>query len=237
MKYFYLLILLIFVGIAKYNSLQSNNIEISNKEENSSIVSNTNNSIVKNTKNTKNTNKINLKIIPGDRVGDITTNTDRDELTKLFPANIAKLEDIEVHLGEGFTTEGTQVEISGENKLTIVWKNKEKNQIEKVVDFGSAWYLPEDIHVDMEWESLLAKLGEFELFGFRWDYGGTLQLEGTPLEKYQDYLIIRVTPSEEAISSNVEALNAVSGERLIESKNPNLQQLDLKVSEIIVIFK
>ncbi len=176
-------------------------------------------------------------IIPGERVGKVTMNTSRDELTNLFPANMANVEDVEVPLGEGMTTEGTKVEMGNKNKFTIIWNNKEKSQVDKVVDFGSAWYLPEGIHLGMKWEDLQDKLGEFQLFGFRWDYGGTLQLQGTPLEKYQDYLIIRVAPSLEAISKNTQALNAVSGERLITSTNPNLEFLDLRVTEIIVILK
>ena len=226
MKSIYFITILVLIGLVKYNPLKSRIVETSPPQ--SSIVSNITHSAAQN---------INpLMIVPGERVGEITANTNREQLTELFPPNRAKLEDVEVPLGEGMTAQGTKVEISKENQFTIIWKNEEKSQVDRVVNFGSAWYLPEGINVNTIWETLQEKLGDFQLFGFRWDYGGTLQLEGTPLEKYQDYLIIRVAPSLEAISSNTEALNAVSGERLIESKNQNLQQLDLKVSEIIVTF-
>lgn len=175
-----------------------------------------------------------LIIIPGVRVGKVTANTSRGELAKLFPPNIAELKDIEVPLGEGMTASGTKIEISDENTFTVIWKNEQKTEVEKVLNFGMAWHLSESIHIGTKWQVLQEKLGNFSLFGFRWDYGGTIQLEGTALEKYQDYLIIRVAPSQDAISSNSQAINAVSGERLFQSTNPNLEQLDLRVSEIVV---
>lgn len=226
MRSIYFITIVVLIGLVKYNPVKSKIVEIRNPQ--GSIISNITPSIAQNINS--------LMIIPGERVGEITANTNREKLTQLFPPTIAKLKDVEVPLGEGMTAQGTKVEISKENQFTIIWKNEEKSQVEKIVDFGSAWNLPEEIHVNTTWKVLQEKLGEFQLFGFRWDYGGTLQLEDTPLEEYQDYLIIRVAPSLEAISSNTEALNAVSGERLIESENPNLQQLNLKVSEIIVTF-
>jgi hypothetical protein len=227
MKSIYYITILVLIGLVKYNPVKSKIVETSHPQ--GSIISNITHSVAQNINS--------LMIIPGERVGEITANTNREQLAELFPPNVATLQDVEVPLSEGMTAIGTKVEISKENQFTIIWKNEEKSQVEKIVDFGSAWNLPEGIHVNTTWKVLQEKLGEFQLFGFRWDYGGTLQLEGTPLEEYKDYLIIRVAPSLEAISSNTEALNAVSGERLIESKNPNLQQLNLKVSEIIVIFK
>jgi hypothetical protein len=227
MKSIYYITILVLIGLVKYNPVKSKIVETSHPQ--GSIISNITHSVAQNINS--------LMIIPGERVGEITANTNREQLAELFPPNVATLQDVEVPLSEGMTAIGTKVEISKENQFTIIWKNEKKSQVEKIVDFGSAWNLPEGIHVNTTWKVLQEKLGEFQLFGFRWDYGGTLQLEGTPLEEYKDYLIIRVAPSLEAISSNTEALNAVSGERLIESKNPNLQQLNLKVSEIIVIFK
>jgi hypothetical protein len=227
MKSIYYITILVLIGLVKYNPVKSKIVETSHPQ--GSIISNITHSVAQNINS--------LMIIPGERVGEITANTNREQLAELFPPNVATLQDVEVPLSEGMTAIGTKVEISKENQFTIIWKNEEKSQVEKIVNFGSAWNLPEGIHVNTTWKVLQEKLGEFQLFGFRWDYGGTLQLEGTPLEEYKDYLIIRVAPSLEAISSNTEALNAVSGERLIESKNPNLQQLNLKVSEIIVIFK
>jgi hypothetical protein len=227
MKSIYYITILVLIGLVKYNPVKSKIVETSHPQ--GSIISNITHSVAQNINS--------LMIIPGERVGEITANTNREQLAELFPPNVATLQDVEVPLSEGMTAIGTKVEISKENQFTIIWKNEEKSQVEKIVNFGSAWNLPEGVHVNTTWKVLQEKLGEFQLFGFRWDYGGTLQLEGTPLEEYKDYLIIRVAPSLEAISSNTEALNAVSGERLIESKNPNLQQLNLKVSEIIVIFK
>ena len=227
MKSIYYITILVLIGLVKYNPVKSKIVETSHPQ--GSIISNITHSVAQNINS--------LMIIPGERVGEITANTNREQLAELFPPNVATLQDVEVPLSEGMTAIGTKVEISKENQFTIIWKNEEKSQVEKIVNFGSAWNLPEGIHVNTTWKVLQEKLGEFQLFGFRWDYGGTLQLEGTPLEEYKDNLIIRVAPSLEAISSNTEALNAVSGERLIESKNPNLQQLNLKVSEIIVIFK
>lgn len=173
-------------------------------------------------------------IIPGVRVGKVTANTSRADLAKLFPPNIAELKDIEVPLGEGMTASGTKIEMSDENRFTVIWRNEQKTEIDKILDFGTAWHLAESIYVGTKWQVLREKLGNFSLFGFRWDYGGTLQLEGTALEKYQDNLIIRVAPSQDVISSNPQAINAVSGERLFQSTNPNLEQLDLSVSEIVV---
>ncbi len=226
MRSLYIITIIVLTGCGQYNpSIDTPNATQKNSDE----------KIESNIMLSKKQSETNL-IIPGKQVGDITGNTSRIDLVNLFPPNLVKITDIQVLLGEGETASGTKVEISPENTFTVVWKNEEKTKIDHIRDFSILWHLPEEIHVGTRWSNLQEKLGEFNLFGFGWDYGGTLDLNGTPLEKYQNNLIIRVQPSDKARSKNSQAINSVSGDTLFPSTNPNLAQLDLRVSEIIVFF-
>ena len=133
-------------------------------------------------------------IIPGDRVGPIASDTSRDRLVELFGE--AALTDTEVAVGEGFTESGTVVAEGSDDTFAVIWVDDSQTEPATVKDFGPAWQTPEGIGVGTSFAELQDILGPFELYGFGWDYGGTLVLEGSNLSDYYGSLILRVQPAD-----------------------------------------
>jgi len=173
---------------------------------------------------------LDLTVIPGERVGEIDARTSRAELAELYGEE--NLTDEEVHVGEGLFEPGTTLDMGEGRSLSIIWSDETRTQPLEVRDLGYAWKLPEGIGVGTTFEELKTVLGTFELTGFGWDYGGTVFLEGTPLAEYDSLVWIRLNPADGAIAGNSEAFEAVMGDRMISSEDPNLTALDLQVDEI-----
>lgn len=173
-----------------------------------------------------------MSILPGEKVGPIQQNTTRQDLAKQFGES--NLSDRSVQVGEGTTKPGTRVTLKEGKSFTVVWIDEQQDHPLEIREFGPAWKVPQDIAIGMSFEQLQEQLGEFQLYGFSWDYGGTLSLKETPLAKYEQVLVIRVQPDAEAVERSPEAYQAVSGTDLVSSKNANLDPLDLEVSDMVV---
>ena len=172
-------------------------------------------------------------IVPGDRVGPITSDTSRSDLVNMFGE--AVLADTEVAVGEGFTESGTVVADGSEQTLAVIWVDDRQAEPATVKDFGPVWQTPEGIGVGTSFDELQAILGPFELYGFGWDYGGTLVLENSNLSDYYGSLILRVQPADpDLFQQEAGAFQALQGDKLISSEDPNLPALDLVVDEMIV---
>jgi len=172
-------------------------------------------------------------VVPGDRVGPITADTSRADLAARFGE--ALLEDTEVAVGEGFTESGTIVNAGSDRTFAVIWVDDSQSEPATVKDFGTAWQTPEGIGVGTSFAELQALLGPFDLYGFGWDYGGTLVLEGSNLSNYYGSLILRLQPTDPSVlQQQAEAFAAVRGDKLISSDEPNLVALDLVVDEMIV---
>jgi hypothetical protein len=171
-------------------------------------------------------------IIPGERVGPVTANTTRQDLAELFGE--ANLTDEDVNIGEGFTEPATRVNLEPEKSFTVVWADTSRTQPVEVRNFGKAWQTPQGIGVGTPLSQLQEKLGEFQLYGFAWDYGGTVVLEGTELAQYEDSLILRLQTAPDAAEKSPDDFQAVAGDGTFSSTNPHLQTLDVEVGETIV---
>jgi hypothetical protein len=172
-------------------------------------------------------------VIPGERVGPVTRDTSRQDLVDMFGE--AALADTEIAVGEGFTESGTTVNLGTEQAFSVIWVDNSQSQPATVKDFGSAWQTPEGIQIGTPFADLQTILGEFDLYGFGWDYGGTIVLEGSELSNYYGLLILRLQPADSAtFQQQPDAMQAVQGDKLIASTDPNLASLDLVVSEMIV---
>jgi len=169
-------------------------------------------------------------VVPGERVGAITANTSRADLVSLFGE--ASLTDEEVPVGEGMFQQGTRVNLGDGRSLSVLWSDESRTQISEVRDFGTAWKLPEGIGVGTSFTALQDVLGPFQLYGFGWDYGGTLSLDETPLATYGDSLVLRVQPEADVSASEYDT--TIMGEQLVSDSDPSLRSLDLQVSEMIV---
>lgn len=172
-------------------------------------------------------------VVPGDRVGPITSDTSRTDLVEMFGETV--LTDTEVAVGEGFTESGTVVADGSEQTFAVIWVDDRQAEPATVKDFGAVWQTLEGIGVGTSFAELQAILGPFELYGFGWDYGGTLVLENSNLSDYYGSLILRVQPSDpELFQQEAGAFQALQGDKLISSDDPNLPNLDLVVDEMIV---
>jgi hypothetical protein len=171
-------------------------------------------------------------VIPGQRVGQVTASTSRQQLAELYGE--ANLTDTEIQMGEGFTEPGTVVSFGNQPQFAVVWLDASRSRPLMAKDFNPDWKTPEGIGMGTPYTTLQTQLGSFQLYGFGWDYGGTLSLEGSQLDQYYGELLLRVDPSEASIEANREAFEASMGERLIPSTDPNLAQLDISVTDMMV---
>lgn len=173
-------------------------------------------------------------VIPGQRVGPVTVSTSRADLANRYGESA--LTDAPIAMGEGFTEAGTVVVPGPDQQFSVVWDDATQTSPLLVRDFGPRWQTPEGLGIGVPFSTLKAVLGDFDLYGFEWDYGGTLVLEGSQLDQYDGYLLLRVTPSAPAAAQHPEAYQALSGDRLFASSNPNLDPLNLSVYDMVVYF-
>jgi hypothetical protein len=166
-------------------------------------------------------------IIPGERVGAVTPTTSRAELAEIYGEDT--LRDEAVSVGEGFTEPGTVVGTGTDSTFTVIWTDESQRQPLRVIDFGPAWKTPEGVGLQMSFADLKAALGKFQFYGFGWDYGGTLVIEGSNLDRYHGNLFIRVQPDKAAIAAHPEAYNALLGDQVFAADNPNLEPLSPQV--------
>jgi hypothetical protein len=172
-------------------------------------------------------------VVPGEQVGEITRNTSRQELAEIFGE--ANLADEEVPVGEGFVEQGTVVNPGGDRSVAVLWADRDRTQPQSVRILSADWQTPEGIGLGTSFAELQEKLGEFQLYGFGWDYGGTLILEETPLAVYDGSLILRVQPVEQ-VEDQTGAIQAVMGDQPYSSNDPHFQELGLQVNEMVVEF-
>ena len=170
-------------------------------------------------------------IIPGHSVGPVTADTSYGDLVKIFDP--ARLTEVEAPMGEGFARPGTRVELGEMRSFTIIWADAERTQVAEVRDIGPDWRTPEGIQPGMSIAELEAILGPFQMSGFAWDYGGTVQLEGTTLDSYDSQLIVRLQPTPED-THQTQAMRDVLGDTLVDSDHESFDEIHPVVDEIIV---
>ena len=130
-------------------------------------------------------------IVPGERVGQITRTTTKQDLVKLFGAS--HLVDKTISGAEGMGSfAATQVNLNQERSLLVVWSDNTPTKPLDVRNLAWAWKTREGIGVGTPLSELRKKLGEFKLYGLAWDYGGTILLDSSRLSSYQGKLILRV---------------------------------------------
>lgn len=183
-------------------------------------------------------------VIPGERVGPITAATRRADLVAFYGTEA--LADRSIDIGEGFTEPGTVINAGSDHQVAVVWAETTSDgqplssgdrRPLMAKDFGAAWQTPEGLGVGSTHQTLQQILGRFQLYGFAWDYGGTVILEDTQLSQYDGYLWLRLAPSETAIAQHSNAYQAVMGDRLFASDNPNISTLNPSVYEMVVYFE
>lgn len=177
----------------------------------------------------------NTLVIPGKQVGAVNGKTNRADLVKIFGES--KLKDDVLLEDEGtISTPVTKVNLGGEKYFTVVWEDNTKETLLYIRDFGSVWKTPEGIGVGTSFKELREKLGDFKLYGLGWDSGGTINLEGTKLDKYLGSISIKVAADEKAAEKNLQKYQAILSDAEFSSDNPIWELLDTKVSQMTIQF-
>jgi len=73
-------------------------------------------------------------VLPGQRVGQVTSTTSRQQLADLYGEN--NLQDTEVPVGEGFTEPGTVVSFDNQPQFTVVWLDAGRSRPLMAKDFN-----------------------------------------------------------------------------------------------------
>jgi hypothetical protein len=175
---------------------------------------------------------LDTEIVPGERFGPVTPETSRADLAALFGPEA--LEDMAIPAGEGTTEPGTRVDIGPEQSFSVIWVDDTQTQPLLIKDFGPAWRTPEGIGLGMTATDLEAVLGPFSFYGFGWDYGGTVVLEGTNLADDYGLLIIRLQPDIDSNTAPPASLQAVMGDSTFSSTDVSLSDLGVTVDMMIL---
>jgi hypothetical protein len=170
-------------------------------------------------------------ICPPLRVGPITSATTRAEVAATFDADLQRDEQVDV--GEGTFEPGTRINVGRADSATIVWRDSTRTQVRSVVALGPAWRTPDGLGVGSSLSDIEAALGKFAVLGFGWDYGGTLMLEGTKLER--SGLFLRTEPRADDARAQG-ALQRLRGDQPFASDDPDVRALDLVVRRVDVIW-
>lgn len=171
-------------------------------------------------------------VVPGERVGPITSKTSRDDLAKIFGEK--SLTDKDINVGEGTMEPGTVINLPNDQGLTVIWTDKTRSKPQLVQDLGAAWKTSEGLGKGSSMAELKEKLGDFQLYGFGWDYGGSIVLESTKLDKYYGNLFFRVQPPKDKIDQHPDAYKALQGDKLFQSTDPNMEPLEPVVTDTMV---
>lgn len=171
-------------------------------------------------------------IIPGQRVGAITSASTELELKQTFGEGNITIRSI--HLTEGETKEGVVVFPDLPDEVEIVFDMATATGKPALVRFikpGGHWKTADGISVGASLDMVTkANGGPFFINGFEWDLGG--QVIDWNDGKLSDNLLIAFRP-DEAITLDPSLL----GEGVeLSSDDPALKKLNLKVSTILVLF-
>ncbi len=170
-----------------------------------------------------------------DRASDprVTCRTGRAMLTRRFGPE--QVEDKDIDVGEGETQPGTVVAAGTPNAQEVVWADGARTRPERIVVLGDGIRDPHGLGLGSTLAELEEALGPFQLAGFEWDYGGTVMLEGTRLEKLQGKVFFRLQPGDLATPEAQTALQAVIGDSLFASSDANVIALAPVVGEFLLV--
>ena len=181
-------------------------------------------------------------LVPGGASGAITASTTRRDLVDRYGA--ANVVDQDVALGEGETEPGTVVFPKDPQRLVeILWKDpntKLTPESLRVSGRASLWKTVHGITLGTSLRQLESVNGRpFELFGFQWDYEGTVAswnngVLGKELEG-NGRVILRLSLEKETPVTRRE-LDEVQGDYKFSSGHPVMQKINPRIYQIIWEF-
>lgn len=186
-------------------------------------------------------------IVPGERVGPITATTSEATLASLFgPENVMPAD---VYIGEGFSEPGTSVYPDDATRhLEIMWLDDTRSTVRAVRLTGEStrWHTAEGITLGSTLKQLEELNGfPFRMFGFAWDYGGTIHscgrgrlrmlgCDGDDGIGEARTILLRLDPSVAARA--LPEYHQVQGSREFSSGHPAMQALNQSVYQMIVVL-
>lgn len=175
-------------------------------------------------------------IVPGERVGQITFKTSAEELQEIYGAHLQK---DSIHEGEGMFSPGHVLFPGTENEVNIIWEDESYHQPKRITlnKAGAKWHTDEGITIGTSLEALEQMNSKpFELYGFGWDYGGTVSSwnNGLLSDKFRigEEVIFRLGHKENVDGT---VLKKIMGEKVYSSDNQDVKKLNLYVDEIIIM--
>jgi len=192
------------------------------------------------------------RIVPGERVGPITSAATRQSLPGLFPG--AKVLDDEMELDEGVIYPATFV-FKGEpsRQLAIVWSGKSAQAHPKEIFIcferrsgPCQWQAENGIGVGSRLHELEAQNGRaFTVAGFGWNYGGNvMSWDGGTLSKWDTTGSLVLTLDADRLPNGryVVALtpgeaHSIQGDHPVPSDAPAMRKLDPRVAGMLFKFQ
>ena len=191
-------------------------------------------------------------IVPGVRVGPITNRTSESQIRALYgPENVRRKD---IQLEEGASFPGTVVYPDDPEKTFIIrWRDPSFRNLPESVRFQgphSIWKTDKGLSLGTSLKEIETINGKpFALYGFGWDYGGTVAgAEGGILAELGEKehgsvavrsLILRLSaqifPTGPILLTQDEYMK-LTGERIFRSDHPGMQKLNPQVYEMIVLF-
>jgi len=189
-------------------------------------------------------------ILLGSEDSAFTAHTTREDLVRRYGA--ANVSDRDIDIGEGETEPGTVVFSSDPQRtIEILWKDSGAKRAPKQVQIQgqvSLWKSAHGISLGTSLKELEhINGGLFLLFGFNWDYSGTVtswkggtlekELPGTTEKEPQGNgrVILRLdTPPGANLAESESA--EVAGDREFSSQHPVMQKINPRVYQIIWQF-
>lgn len=184
-----------------------------------------------------------LWLFAADPAGDAVRATDTEAtLRDRYGAENVAREDI--HLGEGETSPGTVLfPNDSSRRLTVTWRDTIGRANPERVTIGgrtSRWFVVPGVSIGTSLAELERLNGKpFRLYGFQWDYGGTVgEWDGGQLDSLwfdssrHRHVVVRLSPDFDSADDSV--LRQVSGERLFSSSLPAMRALNPRVYDLFI---
>jgi hypothetical protein len=180
--------------------------------------------------------KEDFTFVPNERFGKITAATKPADVPALYGKEALATNDID--LGEGMMTSGYLLYAGGKNRAEVIFPNEDngmENLVVRISNKTGDWRMAgTGLHVG----STLAELNElngkpFDLYGFDWDYGGTVadwkggKLTGVGV----------VTAYNNLKFVGDKADKSLLGDHVLSSDDPALAPIGITVAEIVVAIK
>lgn len=171
-------------------------------------------------------------IVPGKRVGMITSESTEADVESAYGADNIKLTSLD--MGEGEEELGVVLFPDTKNELEIVWELEAsigKPSFVRISKENGEWATEDGVQIGTTLEKLEEINGRpFSFYGFEWDYGGLVaDWNGGNLSPY---LIVALVPQDfEALEEEL------FGEVVLSSNDPKVRKLQAKVGSIVVAFK